>query len=74
MQTKLDILLKFDLSRKMIDDFVPLLEIREHRLRQIFELFAQEQSKIPCENRIYYFSRKLNVSMHLNIKFTVQLF
>lgn len=63
LQTKLQILLNFDLSKKMINDFVPLLEIKESYLRQIFEQFAEEQSQIPHENRIYYFSQKLNVSI-----------
>lgn len=65
----MDILLNFDLSKKTINDFVPLLQIKEPYLRQIFELFAQEQSQIQCENRIYYFSRKLNVSIHLALSF-----
>lgn len=69
MRAKLDILLSFDSSKKMINDFVPLLQIKEPYLRQIFELFAQEQSQIPHENRIYYFSRKLNVSIHLSMSF-----
>lgn len=51
----------------MVNDFVPLLEMKENQLRQIIELFAQEQSRIPCENRIYYFSRKLNVSGHAHL-------
>lgn len=61
LQAKLDILLNFNLSSANINDFVPLLQINQPYLRQIFDLFAQEQSQIPCENRIHYFSRKLNV-------------
>lgn len=61
LQSKLNILLEFNLSKKTINDFAPLVQIKEPYLRQIFELFAQEQNQIPHGNRIYHFSRKLNV-------------
>lgn len=50
----------------MINDFVPLLELKEDRLNQVCELIFQEQDRMPGGNRIYYFSQKLKVSFIQN--------
>lgn len=46
----------------MNNDLVPLLEMKEDRLRQACESMAVESHFIPGGNRIYYFSHKLKVT------------
>lgn len=51
------------MSKNMINNLVPLLEMKEDRLRQVCELMCQEQYRIPGGNRIFYFSHKLKVRL-----------
>lgn len=68
LRYKLSILSKLDICGRAINDFVPLLEAKADRLKQICEFIAAERSEIPGGNRIYYFSSKLKVSLKHNFK------
>lgn len=61
LQEKLNILRTISSTENMINDFVPLLEMREERLKQVCDSMDAESDLIPGGNRIYYFSHKLNV-------------
>lgn len=49
---------------KDINDFVPLLVLKLAALKRIARLAKAEINMVPEENRIYYFSRNLNVSLY----------
>lgn len=46
-----------------VNHFVPLLELKLTDLKQIAKQATAERMVVPKENRIYYFSTKLEVSV-----------
>ncbi len=56
---------KLEMIKRMhprhIDDFVPLLEMREPILRDVADQAVTEYNTIPERSRIYYLSRELRV-------------
>lgn len=67
LQSKLKQLYMLDLKDNMINDFIPLLEMKEDRLQQVCESMIAEHASIPGGNRIHYFSSKLNVRLYARI-------
>lgn len=67
IQAKLDLLHKLNLAGKKISDFVPLMELKADRFKQVIESMLEEQVRISGGNRIYYFSNKMNVSKQQNL-------
>lgn len=61
LQTRLSILHKLNLSDKTINNFVPLLEMKEYQLRKVCDSIMTESKLVPGGNRIYYLSNKLKV-------------
>lgn len=59
IRRKLNLL--FAMKMKNINDFVPLLEMKEERLRHFSGIDAKEE-----QNRIYYYSEKMKVSKLLS--------
>lgn len=49
------------MKMRNINDFVPLLEMKEERLRHFSGIDAKEE-----QNRIYYYSEKMKVSKLLS--------
>lgn len=48
---------------KHIDDFIPLLDMKEPILREVSAIMAKEYGVIPEKNRIYYLSKELQVRL-----------
>lgn len=60
LQRKLEIIKR--MQPRHIDDFVPLLDMREPILRDVAKTAATEYNVIPDRSRIYYLSKELQVT------------
>ncbi|XP_055301881.1 transcription termination factor, mitochondrial-like [Sitodiplosis mosellana] len=72
LQNKLDILNMLSLSGYTFNDLVPLLEMKEDRLKQACDSMVAESHLIPGGNRIYYFSHKLKIEPNIVAKYCVK--
>lgn len=57
------------LEPKNINDFVPLMRVAPNSLMRIYKIYQRERNHIPERNRIYYFSKCLNVDPALVTKY-----
>lgn len=61
MRNKIIAIEALDPGMKKLDDFLPLVSVSLPTLKKAQKIIRKERDLVPGGNRIYYFSKRLNV-------------